>query len=154
MTTEEIVAAILASPELTALAADGSTQAIADALSDGRTKVVNLMLTARGLSERYEGGPIAAEAVLMKLEATRDAMLASADQGQRVLGSLLRRQLSFLGSDGLDFGAPALRSMLDHFAQMGILTADEVTRLKALAVVPDVVTHAQVGEALLHMGGK
>jgi hypothetical protein len=154
MTLDEIVAAIEAAPELQGLASEGQTQAIADALSVGRSKVVSLMLTARGLSERYEGGPIAAEAVLMTLEATRDAMLAGASQEQRVLGSLLRRQLSFLNGDGLDFGSSALRGMLDRFAQMRILDEPTVARLKALAVMPDVVTHTQVGEALQRIGGK
>lgn len=154
MNLDQIVSAIQADPELQALAEEGKTQAIADRLSEGRTKVVSLMLTARGLSERYEGGPIEAETVLMRLESTRDAMLAAPGAEQKVLGSLLRRQLSFLSGDGLDFGSAALRGMLDQFQQMGILDASAVAKLKALAVVPDVVTHTEVGEALQRIGGK
>lgn len=148
MTNQEIIDAVAASPELTALAAAGNTQAIADALSIGRVRVVSKMVSARGLSERMVGGPLAAETVLLKLEGARDSMLASPDQGTALMGSLLRRQLSFLGSDGLDFGSTALRAMLDQFQASNILTATEVSNLKAIAEEPDVITHTQVGEAL------
>lgn len=125
------------------------TQGIADALSAGRTEVRSRLVTARGLAEGMPGGPLAAEAVLMKLEAARDAMLADADAGVRVMGSLLRRQLNFLaGDDGLDFGSPALRGMLDTFASQDVLTEGEVAGLKSLAVYPAPVTHTQVARAL------
>jgi hypothetical protein len=110
--------------------------AVAAILSAGRTEVYSRMTSARGVAEFYPGGPIGAEIVLMKLEGARDAMLASADQEQQVFGSLLRRQLGFLAGEGLDFGSAALRGMLDQFAALGILTADEVAGLKAIAVRP------------------
>ena len=63
--------------------------------------------------------------------------------------SLLRRQLNFLaGDDGLDFGSPALRGMLDTFASQDVLTEGEVAGLKSLAVYPAPVTHTQVARAL------
>lgn len=148
MTPAEIRAAIAASPALTALAAEGNTQAIADALSVGRTKVVPRMTSARGIAELYAGGPVGAEVVLMKLEGARDAMLASADQQQQVMGSLLRRQLGFLAGEGLDFGSAALRAMLDQFVLMSILTAEEVAGLKSICVQPDPISHTDVGFAL------
>lgn len=146
MTPQEIRDAIAASPELQALGTN--TQAIADALSVGRKRVVPRMTSARGLAELMPGGPVAAEVVLMKLESAAASMLQSADQQQRVLGSLLHRQLGFLAGEGLDFGSAALRGMLDQFVGMGILTADEVAGLKAIALVDDPVTHTQVGAAL------
>ncbi|MEY5100520.1 MAG: hypothetical protein RJA36_3239 [Pseudomonadota bacterium] len=122
---------------------------IAAVLSAGRTRVVQpFMVSARGLAAAYPGGPLAAEAVLMKLEAARDAALASEDQSQKVLGSLLRRQLGFLTADGLDFGAPALRSMLDQFAALGILTSQEAANLKGLASVPSPLPVLDVSRAL------
>jgi hypothetical protein len=148
MTPQEIRDAIAASPELQALAAEGNTQAIADALSVGRTKVVPRMTSARGIAELYSGGPVGAEVVLMKLEGARDAMLASADQQQKVMGSLLRRQLAFLAGEGLDFGSAALRAMLDQFVLLNILTAEEVAGLKAICVQPDPISHTDVGFAL------
>jgi hypothetical protein len=146
MTPQEIRDAIAASPELKALGQN--TQAIADALSVGRKKVVPRMTSARGMAELMPGGSVAAEVVLMKLEGAAAAMLVSEDQQQEVLGSVLHRQLGFLAGEGLDFGSPALRGMLDQFVGMGILTSDEVSGLKAIALVDDPITHTQVGAAL------
>lgn len=134
--------------QITPLVAAGSTQAIADILNVGRTQVYSRMTSARGLAECMPGGPLAAETVLLKLESARDSMLVSADAQQRVLGSLLRRQLGFLGGEGLDFGSAALRAMLDQFVALNILTAQEVAGLKAIAVRHAPITHAQVGAAL------
>jgi hypothetical protein len=134
--------------QITPLVAAGGTQAIADILSVGRKVVSSRMTSARGVAEFYVGGPIGAEIVLMKLEGARDAMLSSENQEQQVLGSLLRRQLGFLAGEGLDFGSAALRGMLDQFVALGILTAEEVTGLKAIAEFPNPIDHMQVGRAL------
>lgn len=147
MTPEQIRAAITASPDLQALLPD--TVALAAALSVGRTEVYPRMTSARGLAELYPTGPIGAEVVLMKLEGAAAAMKASSDQQQKVLGSLIARQLGFLAGDGLDFGSAALRGMLDQFATLGILTADEVAGLKSIALRDDVVTPSEVERALL-----
>ncbi len=120
--------------QIAPLVAARNDSAIAAVLSVGRTEVYPRMTSARGLAELYAGGPIGAEVVLMKLEGARDAMLASENAEQRVLGSLLRRQLGFLAGEGLDFGSAALRGMLDEFATRGILTAGEVAALNAIAV--------------------
>ena len=145
MTPQQIRDAIDASTELQALGQD--TQAIADALSVGRTKVVSRMTSARGLAELMPGGPFAAEVVLMKLEGTAATLAASTDQQEKVLASLLKRQLGFLAGEGLDFGSAALRGMLDQFATMGILTAGEVDGLKAIAHAPDPVPEMDVRRA-------
>lgn len=145
MTPQEIRDAIAASPDLQALGQN--TQAIADALSVGRKKVVPRMTSARGLAELMPGGPVAAEVVLMKLEGAAASMSASVDQQQKVLGSLLHRQLGFLAGEGLDFGSAALRGMLDQFEVMSILTSDEVAGLKAIALVDDPVSEMDVRRA-------
>lgn len=146
MTPQEIRDAIAASPELQALGRD--TQAIADALSVGRKRVQSRIVSARGIAAEFPGGPVAAEVVLMKLEGAAAAASASADQSQKVLGSLISRQLRFLAADGLDFGSAALRGMLDQFVSMSILTQAEVDGLNSLADVDDPITHTQVGAAL------
>lgn len=150
MTPQEIRDAIAASTELQAWAAPGVRRddLIAAALSVGRTRVVSRMVSSRGLAEHVPGGPLAAEAILLKLEGARDAMLTSQDAGTRVMGSLLRRQLGFLAGDGLDFGSAALRGMLDQFALQGVLTSEEVGGLKAIAEVADPVSLSQVSNAL------
>jgi len=145
---QEIRDAITASPELRALVDAGDLQAVADALSVGRTRVAPRIVSARGMAEHVPGGPLAAEVILLKLEGARDAMLASQDQQQIVMGSLLRRQLSFLAGDGLDFGSPALRGMLDQFAALSILTQAEVDGLKGIALVPDPVDVMSVCRAV------
>lgn len=151
MNSIDILKAVQASPELTAMAkaAPPDLAGLAAALSAGRTKVqAPFMVSARGLAGKFSGGPLAAEVVLMKLEGARDAMLASTDQSQQVMGSLLRRQLGFLAGEGLDFGDATLRGMLDQFGALGIITVAEAGHLKALAEVPDVVTPRDVDMAI------
>jgi hypothetical protein len=144
MTPAEIRAAM--TPALVALIPDHA--AIAAALSATHTRIEPRIVSARGLAERYTGGPIGAEIVMMKLEEAAATMLASADPSQAVLGSLLKRQLGFLAGEGLDFGSAALRVMLDQFVTLAILTQAEVDALKAVAVVPDIVSAFEVAQAL------
>lgn len=149
---ESLVGRPLTEPEvaqITPLVASGSTQQIADILSIGRTTVFSRIVTARGLAELIPGGPIEAEKILLKLEATGEVFGASSNPEQKVLGSLIKRQLSFLSGDGLDFGSPALRSMLDFFQGSNLLTAQEVSALKGIAVRPNPLTHTQIVAALL-----
>lgn len=148
MTADEIRAAIAADPALQTLAADGNHIAIATALSAGRMKPTPRMTSARGLAELLPGGALQAEAILLKLEAARDAMLASTNDGERLMGSVLRRQLGFLASDGLDFGSAALRGTLDQLGAAAILTGAEVDAFKAIALVPDTIAHVDVAVAL------
>lgn len=148
MTPQEIRDAIAALPELQALQADGDHQGIADALSVGRTRIVSRITSARGLAELMPGGPFAAEVVLMKLEGTAATLAASDDQQEKVLASLLKRQLAFLSGEGLDFGSAALRGMLDQFVVMGILTAAEVAGLKTIGHAPDPIRHEAVTAAI------
>ena len=104
MTPQEIRDAIAASPELQALGQD--TQAIADALSVGRTKVVSRMTSARGLAELMPGGPFAAEVVLMKLEGTAATLAASTDQQEKVLASLRATDIAMtIDASGFTNGA-------------------------------------------------
>ena len=146
MTAQEIRAAIAASQELQALVPD--TVALAAALSVGSTEVYSRLVSARGMAADYFGGPVGAEVVLMKLEGAAVALKASATQADKVLGSLIARQLGFLAGEGLDFGSPALRGMLDQFAAGGILTAEEVAGLKAIATRPAPVSEFDVRVAI------
>lgn len=146
MTPQEIRDAVAASPELQALVPD--TEALAAALSVGRTEVYSRMTSARGLAELYPDGPVGAEVVLMKLEGAAAALKADADATKKVLGSLLTRQLGFLAADGLDFGSTALRAMLDQFATASILTADEAAKLKSIATRPVTVPEFDVRKAI------
>ena len=151
MTAQEIRDAIAASAELQALVPD--TTALAAALSVGRTEVYSRLVSARGMAADYFGGPVGAEVILMKLEGAATALKASAEQADKVLGSLIARQLGFLSGDGLDFGSPALRGMLDQFAAGGILTAEEVAGLKAIATKSAPVPEFDVRVAIFNDDG-
>lgn len=152
MTPAEIRAAIEADAALLAqaraAASEADIEAIAAALSVGRTEVYSRMTSARGLAELMPGGPLAAETVLLKLEGARDNMLASQDANTRVLGSLLKRQLGFLSGDGLDFGSAALRGMLDQFGALGILMTQEVAALKTIGTRPAPISALAVKRAI------
>lgn len=142
MTPQEIRDAIEADPELQALAAAGNTQAIADALSAGRTKVVSHFASERGILERFPLGPIAGDALLTKL----DAFAATAHP----MASIVKRAMKFLGQpEGLDLGSPATQGLLDQLALGGVMTAEERSGLRAMATVADPVTHTDVGAALM-----
>lgn len=147
---EELIGRVLTVEEVSTLAPYVATRSdgiIADILSAGRTEVYNRMTSSRGVAELYAGGPVAAEVVLMKLEGASTAMLASAVPQEKVLGSLLKRQLGFLAGEGLDFGSAALRAVLDSFVP-SILTQEEVDALKAIATRPATISVDAVSKAL------
>ena len=147
VTLAELRATIEASPELTAFAEKFETQRIADAINATTARVTSTILTTQQVIERYPQGPLAAETLLLKIEAARDSLLASANEQARTLGSLLRRQLQFMNNQGADFGGVALRLVFDQMASRNALTAQEVEALKGFAQ-KDTVTHTQVGEVL------
>ncbi len=140
MTPAEIRAAIAADPALQALGNDA--EALAVALSTGRTRLqAPTMISERGIMERYPGGPVAADAVLVKLE----TFAASGAPGS----GPVKRAMKFLASaDGLDIGSAATRAQLDALAAGGVITSGEADNLKNLALVPVVVTPRQVVDAL------
>lgn len=148
MTPAEIRDAIAASSTLQAAATAKNWASIAETLASGRKVVVPNIVTARGIAAAYPSGPLASEALLLKLEAARDSMLASTDANTKLLGSLLRRQLAFLSSVGLDFGDAAMRSQLDSLASAGVITTGEAANLKALGEKPDAITALDVEAAV------
>ena len=148
MNSQQILAAIEADVNLHPLRLARNDAAIAEALSVGRTKVVSNFFKARGIAAAYPGGPLESEVIMIKLETAATSMLASTDPAQNVLGSLLNRQLGFLKGEGLDFGDPTLRGMLDQFEVEGVLTSQEVTNLKSLALAPDPIHVNDVSIAL------
>lgn len=104
--------------------------AILDLLNQkDRTVVRSRMTSARGIAEKYPGGPLAAEEVLQKLE----AFSVSTNPAYGIVPAAVKRQLGFLAGEGLDFGSAALRSMLDQFVTLGVITSTEATNLKSIA---------------------
>lgn len=141
MNPSEIRAAIAASAELQALQAEGNVDAIARTLSAGRTKVASHFASERGVLERFPGGPIAADALLSKLE----AFAATAHP----MASIVRRAMKFLAqAEGLDIGSPVTQGLLAQLGAGGVLTAEEVSGLRAMALTADPITREQVTEAV------
>jgi hypothetical protein len=141
MNSQEIRDAIAESQELQDLQAAGNVDAIARALSVGRTKVASHFASERGVLERFPGGPIAADALLTKLEAFSTSGHAMA--------SIVKRALKFLAqAEGLDIGSPATQGLLAQLGAGGVLTAEEVAGLRAMALTADPITREQVTEAI------
>lgn len=141
MTPQEIRDAIAASPTLQALQADGRINAIASALSSGKTKVVSHFASERGILERYPGGPIEADALLSKLE--------TFSQTAHPMASIVKRALKFLAQpEGLDIGSPATQGLLAALQAGGVISMEELNGLRAMATVPNPLTDAEVEAAI------
>lgn len=139
MTPEQIRAAIADSPQLLALVPN--TEALAAALSTGRKRRASHFASERGILERFPGGPIAADALLSKLEAFSSI--------GHPMSSIVKRALKFLAqAEGLDIGSPATQGLLDALQAGSVLTADEVAGVKAMALVDDPVTEFEVRVAI------
>lgn len=158
MTPQQIRDAIAADPALQALAAQNATQAIAEALSVGRVRIVSRHVTERGVR------------ALPVLPRSRHSLLTTLQAAATQTPSWLVPTLTALGipsedhaayaddlgsayrwltnADGLDIGTAAARSMLDLIAASVPAAAAACAAVKALAEVPDPVTHEQVGAAL------
>lgn len=119
---------------------------IAATVNVGRTKTVSTMISERGIMDKYADGPVAADAVLAKLE-------TFANSGAPGSGPL-KRALKFLAqAEGLDIGASTTRAQLDALASAGVITLDESNKLKALAPsVTDYVTWDQCQTAFQENG--
>lgn len=94
-----------------------------------RSRLVSHFASERGILDRYPGGPLAADALLLKLEAFA--------QTGHALASIVRRALKFLGQpEGIDLGSGGVQSMLDALAGGGVISADERGGLRAMATLP------------------
>lgn len=131
-------------PKLSGAEVAVKDQAIADILSVGRMQVVSHVVTERGVLEAL--GPADGDAFLTALE--------SIQVPENLPGALrphigaIRRGVAWLKSDGLDVGSGTARSLLDGLAAFTVVSAIAVSRLKALAERPAVVTAADVSRAV------
>lgn len=110
---------------LASFVAAGNDAAIAEALNAKTIATVarSRIISARGVLSDYPAGPMAAAAVLDKLEAAAPSIPA------------LRWAVGFLKGEGLDIGHPATQGMLDQLAAGGVITATEAANLKSLGLV-------------------
>lgn len=125
---------------------------IAALLSVGRTRLVSHFASERGILDRYPDGPVAADALLTKIEAFA--------QTAHPLAGIVKRAVKFLGQpEGIDLGSHGVQLMLGELASGNVITTDERAGLIAMATQPDPITTNQVSDALnkaqglLTMGG-
>ena len=115
--------------------------AIAGILSATRTRITSMRVGELGILAKHPGGPIAADAVLGKLE----EYAATAGPLSRLAGRAMR---GIRSADGLDLGDPSTQAMLGALAQAGVLAPEEAAALAGLARVPDTITADHVSRAL------
>lgn len=144
MSPEEIRAAVAAAPALQAFlgatAGDSDIAGLAAALSLNRTKVVSHFASERGILDRYPLGPVAADALMGKLEAFATT--------QHPLAGVVRRAVKFLGTpEGIDLGSNGVQTMLSALTP-DVLTTVERDGLRSMATVPVALTPSEVQAAL------
>ena len=129
------------------------TQAIADAVNAGRTRVDGVTKFASlGISERFPSlnglpGPLGAELLFRKLEAFAPVALQSSDISVSLLGGAVIRQMGHLKGAGMAIGSPAVRQMLAALVGAGAITQAESDALVSCATTPDPITEFEVRRA-------
>ena len=120
--------------------------AIAAALSQGRTKVVSREVGdgAIALALGTQAGPLFLYK-LKKLAAT--TLPDNATDAQIIPVAVAQQAVESLAKVGFDVGNPDVRSGLSMFDGT-LLTSEQIEAIKALAVVPDVITAQDVAKAL------
>lgn len=123
------------SPELLATR---DSQAIADKVNQGRTKISDdYWLTDRGMVAditKITGNTDMSSSILTKLDG-----MALQDRSTKAIVDRLKTD-----AKGINFGDPALRAHFDMLGSAGLLEESEVMCLLMLAVQPDPVTEYQV----------
>lgn len=132
MNPDNIRAAIQADTALQALMPD--TQAIAAALSVGRTRVTTRLGGVGVVLEAL--GPEEGAAVLDTLDALK------------ATSSPVKWAWVLINRGELDFGSPATRGMIQQLQLGGALTVSQAATLLALAEVPDPVDEMDVRRAI------
>ena len=120
--------------------------AIAAALSQGRTKVVSREVGdgAIALALGTQAGPLFLYK-LKKLAAT--TLPDNATDAQIIPVAVAQQAVESLAKVGFDVGNPDVRAGLFMF-EGTLLTSEQIEAIKALAVVPDVITAQDVAKAL------
>ena len=138
MTPAEIRAAIAASTTLQAFAAAGNTQAIATALSAGRTQSIEIdaWKLKRFFIRRLKWRGI--------VTASSDLASTAKDAAAQLLDLTATPGMQF------DFDAvdTATQAMLSALVTANLCTTAELAALRLISRVADPVTHTEVGEAL------
>lgn len=140
---------ILARSDLAAAVQARDCDALAAAMSVGRTRLVPRLVGERGILDVL--GPVGGDSFLSTLEAITLPELLP--EPLRPYFGTIRRGVTWLHSEGLDVGSTTTRNLLDALVATGVLSADAVGKIKALAEVPHDLTAREVAEALYNDDG-
>ena len=125
------------------LAARNDVQ-IAAVLSVGRVRLVENMVTERGVLAAL--GPVEGDALLTALE-TLGAPETLPTAVQPYHGAICRG-VSWLKAGGLDMGSPPVRGLLDLLAAHSLIAPGHATALKQLGEQPDPIHYNAISDAL------
>ncbi|MCO4101068.1 MAG: hypothetical protein HEQ38_17075 [Gemmatimonas sp.] len=144
MTADEIRAAITSDPAILALMPD--TVAIAAALSAGRTRLVERLITERRILSTL--GVVDGAVFLSALEAFAAAALPD-EHPLAPYHAGIARAIGWLKTDdGIDIGDATSQAMLDALAAAGVVTVESAAIVKALARVPAPLSELDVRRAV------
>lgn len=135
-------------PELQGLGTTmDDAQAIATRLSVGRTKLVEKVITERGIVAAL--GPVDGEAFIVGLE-TFAATTLPDGHPLKAAHAGIKRMLNWIKmpADGLDIGTVAAQTMLDGLAATGFINAASTEVIKNLAKVADPLSVSEVYQAI------
>jgi hypothetical protein len=144
MTAAEIRTAITNDPAVLALMPD--TVAITAALSAGRTRLVERLITERRILSTL--GVVAGASFLSALESFAATALPNEHPLAPYHAGIARAVGWLKTDDGIDIGDPTSQAMLDALAAAGVVTEESAAIVKALARVPAPLSEIDVRRAV------
>lgn len=152
MTLQEIRDAIAADAGLLAAVKGENPNwaAIAEAVSVGRKRLVTRLITERGVMSVL--GVVEGDAFLSGLEAFANATLPTGHPLKPAHPGI-KRAIGWLKTDGIDIGDAITHQLLDALVAVGIVKAESVAKIKALAQVADAVGEYDVRRAVFNDDG-
>lgn len=121
--------------------AEGNYHVIAAKVSLNRKMIMERRVSEIEVLNEYPDGPVAADAVIVKLE--------TYGAGSGTYSGVVRRAFKSFGTpEGINFGAPHVQQILTQLAAENVLTVDESTKLKNMALMDAPVSWEQCQAAL------
>lgn len=121
--------------------ADGNYHVIAAKVSANRKLIKERRISEIEVLNEYPGGPVVADSILVKLE-------AYANSSGTYSGVMKRAFKSFYTSEGINFGAPHVQQILTQLVSENVITMDESTNLKNMALIDSPVSWEECQAAI------
>ncbi|MDQ5877818.1 MAG: hypothetical protein QG638_550 [Pseudomonadota bacterium] len=126
------------------LLAGRDTAAIAAALSAGRVRLHERLISERGVLAAL---PVPAGDLFLKAIETFAATALPDGHPLAAYHGTIARGVGWLMGEGLDLGDPLTRTLLDTLAMAGVVESASVATIKALAEQPDPIDEMDVRRA-------